>query len=288
VVANGSKQHADTYMDTTSPVASQLQLRLHLAISAFRKYIVVQKKLHAPIQGIVFIIILDGFPRAGEVARLNKAAYGIKQGARRFYDHIANVLKEIGLTQCPNEPCLFRYLYNGDEAFLIQYVDDSLIAEKEKAVSHLQNELKRFFQCKFKPPKDFLGLDNRNPRKIEIKLSMETFTEKIKFIIGYNAQHDGIIQTTGGTDKKIITELDPEPNDRYRSKGGILNWLTMGIRMDLVYITKELSRVLAQPTKISNELVDRAIEYTVKTKDCFRIRKDDRIHATTNTEKAYG
>jgi hypothetical protein len=40
----------------------------------------------------------------------------------------------------------------------------------------------------------------------------------------------------------------------------------MGIRLDLVYITKELSRVLAEPTKIANELVERAIEYTIKSK----------------------
>ena len=41
----------------------------------------------------------------------------------------------------------------------------------------------------------------------------------------------------------------------------------MGIRFDLVYVTKELSRVLAEPTRIANELVDRAIEYTIKTKN---------------------
>ena len=232
VVVNGSKQHADTYTDTTSPVASQLQLRLYLAITAFRQYTLVQLDLtnaylHAPIQDIVFIIIPDGFPRAGEVARLNKAAYGTKQGARRFYDHTANVLKEIGLTQCPNEPCLFRYLYEGEEAFLIQYVDDSLIAGKDKAVNKLQAELKRFFQCKFNPPKDFLGLDLSNPRKGEITLSMTSFTEKMEQVIGYSPQHDGIILTPGRTDRKIIKGLDPEPNEKYRSKVGILNWLCL-------------------------------------------------------------
>jgi hypothetical protein len=36
VVVNGSKQHANTYTDTTSPVASQLQLRIFLAVTAFR------------------------------------------------------------------------------------------------------------------------------------------------------------------------------------------------------------------------------------------------------------
>ena len=58
-----------------------------------------------------------------------------------------------------------------------------------------------------------------------------------------------------------------EPNEQYRSHVGILNWLTMGVRFDLVYITKELSRVLAEPTKIANELVNRAIAYTIKTRD---------------------
>jgi transposase InsO family protein len=45
VVVNGSRQHSDTYTDTTSPVASQLQLRLFLAVSAYRKYKMVQLSL---------------------------------------------------------------------------------------------------------------------------------------------------------------------------------------------------------------------------------------------------
>ncbi len=38
VVVNGSRQHRDTYTDTTSPVASQLQLRLFLAVSALQNH----------------------------------------------------------------------------------------------------------------------------------------------------------------------------------------------------------------------------------------------------------
>ena len=74
VVVNGSRQHPDTYTDTTSPVASQLQLRMFLAIAAFRKYDLTQLDLtnaylHAPIQDTVFIIIPEGFPRSGEIVR---------------------------------------------------------------------------------------------------------------------------------------------------------------------------------------------------------------------------
>jgi hypothetical protein len=282
VVVNGSRQHADTYTDTTSPVASQLQTRIFLCVSAFRKYDLSQLDLtnaylHAPIQDVVYIVIPEGFPHAGDIARLRKAAYGTKQGARRFYDHTANIFKHIGLVQCPNEPCLFRYLHNDAEAFIIQYVDDSLIAGQPTAVKMLQQELAKYFQCKFNPPKDFLGLDLTNPKKGEITLAMTSFTDRMASALQFTSQHDGPVLTPGRTDKKIIKGLDPEPNEKYRSKVGILNWLTMGIRFDLVYITKELSRVLAEPTKTSNELVDRAIEYTIKTKNAHLTFSHERM-----------
>ncbi len=109
VVVNGRRQHADTYTDTTSPVASQLQLRTLLAIIAYRKYHTVQMDLtnaylHASIQDKVYIYIPEGFPGKGEIALLVKAAYGTKQGARRFYDHVATIFEKIGLVQCPTEP----------------------------------------------------------------------------------------------------------------------------------------------------------------------------------------
>jgi hypothetical protein len=73
VVVNGSKQHSNTYTDTTSPVASQLQLRLFFSVSAFRKYPMTQLDitnayLHAPILDAVYIIIPEGFPGQGEIA----------------------------------------------------------------------------------------------------------------------------------------------------------------------------------------------------------------------------
>jgi hypothetical protein len=83
VVVNGSRQHSDTYTDTTSSVASQLQFRLFLAVSAFRKYAIVQLDLtnaylHAPIVDVVYIYVAEGFPGQEEIARLRKAAYGTK------------------------------------------------------------------------------------------------------------------------------------------------------------------------------------------------------------------
>ena len=128
-----------------------MQLRIFLFFTAARKYQMVQLDLtnaylHALIKDKVYIIIPEGFPGQGEVARLDKAAYGTKQGARRFYDHSATTLKEIGMTQCPYEPCLFRYvLCHGEECFLLQYVDDSLISGTQRAIESLEEKLKQKF-----------------------------------------------------------------------------------------------------------------------------------------------
>ncbi len=109
--------------------------------------------LHAPIVDVVYIIIPEGFEGAGQIARLKKEAYGTKQGARRFYDHTALTLANIVLTQCPNEPCLFRYIHEEQECYLLQYVDDSPISGAPKALKHLQQQLQKHFKCKFINPK---------------------------------------------------------------------------------------------------------------------------------------
>jgi hypothetical protein len=115
---NNMKTHRQS--DTTSPVSSQLQLRLFLFITAYRKYEMLQLDLtnaylNAPIKDIMYIYIPEGFPGEDEITRLDKAAYGTKQGARRFYDFPAETLIKIGMKQCTIEPCLFRSNTSKDE-----------------------------------------------------------------------------------------------------------------------------------------------------------------------------
>ena len=143
-----------------------MQLRIFLFFTAARKYHMVQldltnAQLHAPIKDKVYIIVPEGFPGQREVARLDKAAYGTKQGARRFYDHSASTLKEIGMIQCQYEPCLFRYVLRpGEECFLLQYVDDFLISGTQKAIESLESKLRERFKYKC-----FYWLNNENNHK---------------------------------------------------------------------------------------------------------------------------
>ncbi len=252
VVVNGKRQHNSTFSDTTSPVISQFQLRTFLAHTAPRQYKMIQMDLtnaylHADIQDRVFIYVPQGFPGAGEIARLDKATYGTKQGARRFYDHTTSVLHQIGFEQCSTEPCLFRYLQKDEQAaFLILYVDDALISGPQELVKIIETKLKTYFDSKFVPPKDFLGLDLHHDANSNIRLSMETYTNKVKET--FKIPDTTKILTPGRTDRKIIRGEDIQPGPTYRSKVGSLMWATMGVRYDIVYVVKELSRVLQEPT----------------------------------------
>ncbi len=275
VVVNGKRQHEATFFsDTTSPVASQLQLRLLLLISAFRKYTMSQMDLtnaylHADIKDTVFIVIPQGFPGEGEIARLDKATYGTKQGARRFYDHTRKTLIKIGMTQCPNEPCLFRLVYETHECFLLLYVDDALITGQPKAVQYLQTKLSEHFDSKFETPKDFLGLDITRKKDGTIQLSMQTFTKKLVDTFHIKNDPSRTILTPGRVDRKIIRGEDIIKDETFRSKVGSLMWLCMGIRYDLVYTTKELSRVLQDPTKTALEILDQTLHYVAKTQKAY-------------------
>jgi hypothetical protein len=53
----------------------------------------------------------------------------------------------------------------------------------------------------------------------------------------------------------------------------------MGIRYDVVYATKELSRVLSEPTKIGNDMLHRALLYVKRTSDAYLSYSSERMHA---------
>ena len=283
VVANGSRQHPDTYSDTTSPVSSQLMLRLLLVFIAYRNYYTVQMDLtnaylHAAIKDVVFIVIPEGFPGADEIALLEKGLYGTKQGSRRFYDHTDEVFKSIGLKPCPSEPCLYRYLDENGACFILLYVDDALITGNKTTVQTVESNIAKHFKCKFNPPQDFLGLDITTNIPGTTTISMTTFTTKMLNAMSVTPWPYPVI-TPGRTDIKIIRGENLESNDTYRSKVGSLNWLTMGLRMDLVFTTKELSRVLTEPTKEANQILARTLQYVEQTKHArLEFQRDTMLH----------
>ncbi len=51
------------------------------------------------------------------------------------------------------------------------------------------------------------------------------------------------------------------------------------LRYDLTYTTKELSRVVQQPTKTANEILKRALRYAAQTKDAYLLFDHDAMQS---------
>jgi hypothetical protein len=112
-----------------------------------------------------------------------------------------------------------------------------LLSGTLKALHHLQQQLQKHFKCKFVKPKDFLSLNINHTKPGEITLSMKSFSTKMKEVFELHDSYPGEIITPGRTDNKVIRGRDPKANDEYRSHVGTLNWLSMGVRFDIVYTT---------------------------------------------------
>ena len=130
----------------------------------------------------------------------------------------------------------------------------------------IKNALKTKFQFKFQVPEDFLGVDIKIHSPGDIELSMRTFSKKMIDALQINDNARANIYTPGRTDCKIIksndddkTNADDKDDGTHRSKVGSLNWLIMCLRYDMVYATKELSRVLSSPTPLARSPLQRAL-----------------------------
>jgi hypothetical protein len=75
-------------------------------------------------------------------------------------------------------------------------------------VKKIETNLKKYFDAKFAPPKDFIGLDlTHEVDQGKIQLSMQTYTEKVKET--FKLKETNSILTPGRTDRKIIRGQDP-------------------------------------------------------------------------------
>jgi hypothetical protein len=175
-------------------------------------------------------------------------------------------LQKIGLQQCPNEPCLFRLLHEDEECFLLLYVDDALIVGKGKTIRYLQKELKKHFDSKFERPKDFLGLDITKDKNGTVSLSMASVTNNMCAALHIQEYKHSTMLTLVRTDKKIVRGEDVQLDPTFRSKVGSLMWLCMGIQYDIAYTTKELSRILQEPTQTALSILDQTLNYISKTR----------------------
>lgn len=143
LVAKGcSQRFGIDYTDTFSPVARYATIRLVISLAVqWRMHLhhidVNSAYLNSDIQHDIYIRQPKEFvdlKNPGQVLKLHKAIYGLKQSGKEWNDNLDSFLHQIGFVQSVNEPCLYKSTIRGELVLITVYVDDLLIACRDKEI----------------------------------------------------------------------------------------------------------------------------------------------------------
>ena len=89
--------------------------------------------LHQKIKVEIYLVQPTGFDETDSsgnklVCKLNKSMYGLKQGAKSWYEELANLLINQKFCRSKNHHCLFIKKQDKRKLYVLSWVDDLVIA----------------------------------------------------------------------------------------------------------------------------------------------------------------
>ncbi|CAM8883274.1 unnamed protein product [Rhodiola kirilowii] len=258
------------YHDTCAPVAKMTTVRCLLAVAAAKKWPIYQLDvdnafLHGSLDEEVYMKLPIGFYKkekaAGQVCKLVKSLYGLKQASRQWFAKFSEAIIDFGFQRSLNDYSLFTMKKDGNFLILLVYVDDVVITGTSSA---LISEVKQYIHDKFKIKdlgflKYFLGLEVArsdagiflNQRKYAIELLEENNLLQCKPAKSpMNAKHKLSLST-----EALLLDALP-----YRKLVGKLIYMSI-TRPDLAYPIHILSQYMQSPTEEHMRAALRLLRY---------------------------
>jgi len=285
VVARGfSQREGVDYNEIFSPVVRHTSIRVLLAIVAHQDLELEQLDvktafLHGELEEEIYMSQPEGFQVPGKedhVCRLKKSLYGLKQSPRQWYKRFDNFMQQLGYIRSPYDCCVYyNQLQGSSRIYLILYVDDMLIAAKNKSdIKRLKASLSAEFEMKdLGAASKILGVEiYRDRPNGKLFLSQEGYIKKILNRFGMSTAKP--IDTPMATNSKlgmytVQSEEEKEYMSRvpYASAVGSLMYAMVCTRPDLAFAVSVVSRYMANPGKDHWQAVKRIFRYLRGTSD---------------------
>lgn len=285
LVAKGfSQKPGIDYNETFSPVVRHSTLRLLFALSVKLRMSITHLDvttafLNGFLKENIYMSIPEGFANksGGNVLKLKRAIYGLKQSSLVWYERVKDCLCELGFRNSKYEPCLFAKTDGKVKIIVALYVDDFLIFSN----SDIETEkLKKFLGSKFKlkdlgPVRQYLGMRiNLDKNKNVITLDQKQYIEQLasKFQMS-----DCKPQSTP-IEPKLNVQKSKEclPDVPYQKLIGSLMYLAVLTRPDIAYAVSYLSQFNNHYNINCYNYAKRILRYLICTKDyCLKYSNSD-------------
>ena len=286
VVARGFTQREGVdYNEIFSPVVRHTSIRVLLAMVAHQDLELEQLDvktafLHGELDEEIYMTQPDGFHVPGKedyVCKLKKSLYGLKQSPRQWYKRFDGYMIELGYNRSQYDCCVYHNkLEDGSMIYLILYVDDMLIAARNKAdIQKLKSLLSAEFEMKdLGAAQKILGMEIfRDRSQKKLFLSQKSYIEKVLSRFGMSTAKP--LNTPSAANAQLSVTLAPQSEAEmeymakvpYSSAVGSLMYAMVCTRPDLAHAVSVVSRFMANPGKEHWLAVKRIFRYLRGTSD---------------------
>ncbi|CAH9121069.1 unnamed protein product [Cuscuta epithymum] len=267
VVCGNRQVQGIDYSETFAPVAKMVTVRTLLMVAASRHWELHQMDvdnafLHGDLHEEVYMHLPPGYSAStsGQVCRLLRSLYGLRQAPRCWFSKLTGSLKQYGFEQSHADYSLFTLRRGNNILCVLVYVDDIITGNNHDMIVAFKHHLASSFPIKdLGRLKYFLGLEvARNStgiflcqRKYVLDILAETGLTGAK-PVGFPMIQNHSLQSDSGP-----LFSDPE---RYRRLVGKLIYLTL-TRPDISYSVHILSQFMHQPRQAHWDAVVRVLRY---------------------------
>ncbi|KAG8471995.1 hypothetical protein CXB51_036506 [Gossypium anomalum] len=209
------------FTDVFSPVVKHSSIRALLGIVAMHDLELLDVKtvfLDGELEEDIYMQQPEGFTVSEKydyVCLLKKSLYSLKQSPRQWYKRFDSFMTSHDFKTSSFDSCVyFKKNNNGSFMYLLLYVDDMLIASKNKGeIRKVKSQLSEEFEMKdLGAAKKILGMETLRDRKAsKLYLSQKEYIEKV--LCRFNMQSAKPVSTPLAAYFRLSSALSPQSDD---------------------------------------------------------------------------